>query len=99
MMMDGFKTKILRGNVMASNGYVRACCSGCIFYRVDREFGNECMLYDEMWKANNMRWVSALDCERYPYMKEKYYEECEHYASKKEIRNQIREKFGIKKVD
>ena len=83
---------------MASNGYVRSVCSKCIFYSDEREYGNRCGLYGEsLDKSNSMRWVSAIDCNRYPEMKEKYYEQCEHYTDINTIKNQIREKFGIEK--
>lgn len=83
---------------MASNGYVRRCCTRCIFYRTDQEIGDECILYDETWNANGIRWVSATDYHRDPYIRAKHDEECEHFSDKKEIRNKIREKFGIKLV-
>lgn len=84
---------------MASNGYVRACCRRCLFYSDDSDFRNRCILYSEMWDADRMDWVSANDCERSPLKREKYYEECEHYSDVKELRNQIRERFGIKRID
>ena len=85
---------------MASNGYVRDCCTDCLFYSgYDIEYGYECYLYDEMWDADSMRWVSANDCNKSPEMEAKHYEECEHYSSVRELKNQIREKFGIKKID
>ena len=80
---------------MASNGYVRRQCTKCIFYRTDREYGNECILYDELFGASGMRWVSATDYYRDPEMKAKYDEKCEHFSDKQELRNRIREKFGI----
>ena len=83
---------------MASNGYRRSVCGECIFYDDEREYGHRCTLRGEVFNSECMRWVSALDCERYPYMKEKYYESCEHYSSKKEIKNKIREKFGFEKI-
>ena len=84
---------------MASNGYVRVCCSRCLFYESDREYGEFCNLYGEVWDATSMRWVSANDCENNPLMKEKHHEKCEHYTSKRELKNQIREKFGIEKIN
>lgn len=83
---------------MASNGYVRSVCPKCIFYSDEREYGDRCSLYGEsLTKSSSMSWVSATDCDRYPEIKEKHYEQCEHYANKNDIKNQIREKFGIEK--
>lgn len=84
---------------MASNGYVRRVCNKCIFYSDEREYGHRCSLRGEIFDSEIMKWVSGLDYERYPYMANKYDENCEHYSSKKEIKNQIREKFGIEKID
>lgn len=84
---------------MASNGYVRRDCSRCLFYESSREYGNWCNLKNELFKADSLKWVSALDYERYPHMKEKYNEKCEHLTSINDIKNQVREKFGIEKVD
>lgn len=84
---------------MASNGYVRRLCTGCMFYTSDREYGEMCILHDELWGFDGMRWVSANDYERDPEIAAKHDEPCEHYSDKREIRNQLREKFGIKKID
>lgn len=84
---------------MASNGYVRRQCSDCIFYRSEREYGEDCILYDEMWDSDGMRWVSANDYHSNPEIQAKHDEPCEHYSNEKEIRNQIRDKFGIKRCE
>lgn len=84
---------------MASNGYVRRVCPSCLFYSHDREYGCECLLYQELWDADSMIWVSGTDYKRNPEIKAKHDEECEHYSDKKELKNQIREKFGIEKID
>jgi hypothetical protein len=83
---------------MASNGYVRRKCDLCIFYRSDREYGEECILYDDMWNADGMRWVSSNDYNSNPEVAAKHDEPCEHYTNIYEVRNQIREKLGIEKV-
>lgn len=82
---------------MASNGYVRNDCFGCLFYESDREFGQSCSLKKELFKADSMKWVSANDCDKSSLIKEKHYEKCEHRTSIKDIKNQVREKFGIEK--
>ena len=82
---------------MASNGYVRRCCGNCIFYSNDREYGIHCVLYNEMWNADYMRWVSANDYERDLLMKEKHDEKCKHFTNIRDVKNQVREKFGIEK--
>lgn len=84
---------------MASNGYVRRQCSKCIFYRSDREYGEECILYDELWEADHMFWVSANDYNRSPEIRAKHDEKCKHFISKKEVRNMARKQFGIKTVE
>ena len=84
---------------MASNGYVRRVCGDCIFFSDDREYGYRCSLCGEWFDSKVMGWVSGNDCDNFPEMKEKYYEQCEHYSSKREIKNQIREKFGFEKID
>ena len=80
---------------MASNGYVRDDCFGCLFYESDREYGELCCLKKELFEADGMRWVSATDCRRDPLMKEKHYEKCEHRTSINEIKNWFREYFGF----
>lgn len=82
---------------MASNGYVRKDCSGCLFYSSDREYGNECRLRNEGFESDGLQWVSANDCDRYPEMKEKYYEPCEHRVSGIEVRQWYRKYFGFGK--
>lgn len=82
---------------MASNGYVRSLCSRCIFYSNEREYGYRCTLRGEVFDSELMRWISANDCDRSPLMREKYYEKCEHYTGIRDIKNQVREKFGIEK--
>ena len=84
---------------MASNGYVRRCCSRCLFYSSEREYGEWCNLKKELFEADSMRWVSANDYDRNPLMKEKYDKKCEHFTSVRDIKNQVREKFGIEKWD
>lgn len=84
---------------MASNGYVRRQCEGCIFYSSDREYGETCILYDELWDSDGMKWVSANDYERDPEVRAKHDEWCEHCVELRELRNQIRKCFGIKKVE
>ena len=84
---------------MASNGYVRRKCPNCIFYSEDREYGIHCVLYNEMLDADYMRWVSANDYHKSSEIKEKHDEECEHYSGKHDLKNQLREKFGIKQID
>ena len=88
---------------MSSNGYVRRKCMWCIFFSgFDRELGYRCMLYSEDYsKMDYMRYVSANDCDKNPLMKEKYYEEFEHYfyLNEERLRNLVRQKFGIKKID
>lgn len=84
---------------MASNGYVRRQCSNCIFYRSDREYGEECILFDEMWNANGMAWVSASLYYDNPEIAAKHDEPCEHYVNKLEVRNHFRDKFGIKRIE
>ena len=83
---------------MASNGYVRKCCLGCLFYSSDREYGELCNLKNEPF-GDNMRWVSSNVCDRNPLIKEKHNEKCEHFTSITDIKNQVREKFGIEKWD
>ena len=83
---------------MASNGYVRRVCPKCIFYSDEREYGNRCSLYGEsLTSSNGMTWVSATDYNRSPEIRIKHDEKCEHYTNKSDIKNQIREKFGIEK--
>lgn len=84
---------------MASNGYVRRDCGGCIFFSYEREYGYRCSLCGEWFDSEVMDWVSSLDYNRYPHIAKKYDENCEHYSSEREIKNQIREKFGFKKID
>lgn len=83
---------------MASNGYVRRKCDLCIFYRGDREYGEECILYDDMWNADGMRWVSSNDYDSNPEVAAKHDEPCEHYTNIYEVRNEIRERLGVPKV-
>lgn len=85
---------------MASNGCVRSECDykQCLFYEDAKEYGYKCTLRGELFDAENLRWVSANDCDRSPKLKKKYYEKCEHYTSINELKNQIRDKFGIDKV-
>ena len=82
---------------MASNGYVRDDCFGCLFYESDREYGEWCNLKKELFEADSMRWVSANDCDRDPMMKAAHYEKCEHRVSLRELKNQFREAFGFEK--
>jgi hypothetical protein len=91
------KNKNLRGGIMASNGYVRRDCFDCLFYESNKEYGEWCNLKKELFEADSMRWVSANDCDRSPLMTEKHYEKCEHRTNVKDIKNQVREKFGIEK--
>ena len=84
---------------MASNGYVRRQCDNCIFYRSDREYGEECILYDDMWKADGMKWVSATEYDRNPEVAAKHDEACKHYTNIYEVRNQMIDKLGIPKVE
>lgn len=84
---------------MASNGYIRSCCNKCLFY-VNGSYGfpSECILYTESDEADKLQHITAVECEYSVEMKNKYYEKCEHFANKKEIRNEIRTKFGIDKI-
>ena len=82
---------------MASNGYVRRCCSDCLFYDSDREYGEWCTLEKEFFEADGLRWVSANDYEKSQLIREKYDAKCEHCISIRNIKNQVREKFGIEK--
>ena len=77
---------------MASNGYVRAQCSRCVFYRTERELGHECTVYSEEWgePINRMRWVSAIDYDRDSEMRARHDEECEHFFSKSGMRSIVR---------
>lgn len=84
---------------MASNGYVRADCFGCLFYSSDREYGDTCSLRREMFESDGMRWVSANDCDRDPEIKKKHYDKCEHRTSENDIKNKVREHFGFAKWD
>ena len=83
---------------MASNGYMRAKCSGCLFYMYGEGSINYCTLYRTGYDADELKWVSWLDCREDPRLRNKYYEECEHYTSVKELKNQTREKFRIDKI-
>lgn len=82
---------------MASNGYVRSDCYGCLFYQSDREYGESCTLRKELFESDGMRWVSSNDYHRSHEIKMKHDEKCEHRTSIHDIKNQVREKFGIEK--
>jgi hypothetical protein len=77
------------------HSYARSDChyKNCLFY--DRE-QQECTLYgDDIDKRIHLRWISANDCDRNPYLKKEYYRQCEYYTSAKEVKNQIRNDLGV----
>ena len=84
---------------MASNGYVRKECSSCIFYNDAKEYGHRCSLKGEVFDSEQMKYVSASDCERDPYLNKKYHADCAHYTHMKAVKNQIREKYGIIRIE
>ena len=84
---------------MASNGYVRKDCAGCLFHSYDREYGAECTLRKEGFDSDGMRWVSANDCDQFPQIKAKHFEPCKHRVSKNRLKQAYRKLFGFSEED
>lgn len=83
---------------MASNGYVRSCCTGCIFYTHDREYGEICLVKSTgLWDWDNMKWVSWLDYEKDKAVAEAHDAPCEHHVALEDVRQQYRQQFGFTK--
>ena len=80
---------------MASNGYVRRDCTGCLFYSTGKGYGEECTLKAEGFASEGMRWVSASDYINYPEVKEKHDEPCEHRVDKNKLKEAFRKLFGF----
>lgn len=81
---------------MASNGYVRRECTGCIFYGHDRDFGPTCdVKTSECFEWDQMHWVPATLYHSDPKIAKLHDEHCEHFVSLKEVKREYRRKFGF----
>jgi hypothetical protein len=82
-------------NDMGSNGYERAVCPNCLFYINAGEYGRRCLASCEE-TDETMEYISSSDMSYDREKSYKYYEKCEHYISKKDARQIMRERFSEK---
>lgn len=79
---------------MASNGYVKTCCLNCLFYE-DLKYKQTCTLYYDDARADVLKpFVYEFHVNDEKKMK-KFREDCEHFSSIHDARNDNRKKFGI----
>lgn len=82
-------------------GYVKACCSGCLFYKAWSDggcHGQICSLRNltNNWRDNErLEWISATDCDNSTRLKIEYYKKCPYRTDFNDVCNQYRKELGI----
>lgn len=77
---------------MASNGYERKICDTCFFFTNGYE--SNCTLNEDGMYPNYLSPIFQRDLEN-ETLREKYNEPCEHYISKLDVKNMMRNHFGF----
>ena len=77
---------------MATNGYERAYCHGCLFYK-DLKHQKICTLYYDDARADKLQPLCFSDGNP------KFFEECKHFVRIEDLKNIFRKNFGIKVYD